>query len=51
MAEPATTLMKSRRRIAASKAQEHTDTGGLHQGFAIGEMGFNVLLRSTILRH
>src|SRR5262249_35989707 len=40
VAEPATTLMKSRRRITAPKAQEHADTGSLQQDFATSEMGF-----------
>ena len=40
VAETATTLMNSRRRITAPKAQEHADTCRLQQGFATGEMGF-----------
>jgi len=41
MAEPVTTLMKSRRRIAFSKAQDCADLRlQLQQGFATDEMGF-----------
>ena len=39
MAEPVTTLMKSRRRIARSKAKDHA-TMRLQQGFTTGEIGF-----------
>src|SRR5262249_39593698 len=45
IAEPAKTLMKSRRRITALKAQGHADTGRLHQGFATSEMGSMINLR------
>jgi hypothetical protein len=38
MAEPATTLMKSRRRIACPKAYDHANSAALQQGFAVGEM-------------
>jgi len=38
VAEATTTLMKSRRRIACSNAQEYANNE-LHQGFVIGEMG------------
>jgi hypothetical protein len=47
MAEPAMALMKSRRRTAAPKAQEHANTSQLHQGFATGEIGSGVKLHSS----
>jgi hypothetical protein len=40
MAEQATTLIKSRRRIACPEAQDYANNDRLHQGFATGEMGF-----------
>src|SRR5262249_27373680 len=39
-ADSAITLMKSRRRITAPKAQEHADSGGLQEGFTTDKMGF-----------
>src|SRR5262249_51677704 len=42
VAEATVTLMKSRRRIACSNAQEYANDG-LHQGFVIGEMGCKLL--------
>jgi hypothetical protein len=42
VADPAITLMKSRRRIAFSKAQDCADyRSRLHQGFVASEIGFN----------
>jgi hypothetical protein len=49
MAEQATTLMKSRRRIACPEAQDYTNNDRLHQGFATGEMGFRGRLHSSNL--
>src|SRR3974377_2145233 len=47
-AEPTIPLTKSRRRIAYPKAQDHADfQKGLHQGFAIDEMGFPIKLHSS----
>jgi len=40
VADPAITLMKSRRRIAFTKAGTTLNRTGLQQGFATGEMGF-----------
>jgi hypothetical protein len=40
VADPAIILMKSRRRIAFTKAGTTTNGTRLQQGFAIGEMGF-----------
>jgi hypothetical protein len=53
MAEQATTLIKSRRRIAFLKAQDCADYCSqrirLQQGFATSEMGFGVCLHSSNL--
>src|SRR6516164_9398634 len=49
MAEPVTTLMKSRRRIAFPKAGTTPIRTGLQQGFAINEMGFRVSLHASNL--
>jgi hypothetical protein len=56
MAEPATTLMKARRRIACPpKAQDYANWpvfGELQQGFSAGEMGFRVELhRCNVEQH
>jgi hypothetical protein len=40
VADPAITLMKSRRRIAFTKAGTTPNRTRLQQGFATGEMGF-----------
>ena len=46
-ADPAITLMKSRRRIAFTKAGTTPNRTRLQQGFAIDEMGFRAKLHSS----
>src|SRR5262245_56064336 len=48
--ELAIALMKSRRRIAFSKAQDHANSVALQQRFMTGEMGLGVSLHDSNLR-